>query len=238
MKILFIFLSAALVGCGGNSTSPSSGNSNSPPGGTTSDTYDIDTKGIPRFVATDYIESAKIQQITKFRSGEGHSYSDDFETCRSMKHYFLPKSTVDWGTIKIFSPVRGTVSNVVMEFAGAQVAIQSADYSAFRFIIFHINLTNPLKIGDPVSAGQQLGTHIGSQTMSDMAVGVNTPKGYALVSYFALMTDPVFQTYQARGVASREAMVISRAARDADPLGCSGETFATIGTINNWQILN
>lgn len=229
-RFFFLFLSVALVGCGGGSTSPS--------GGVSSDTYDVDAKGIPRFVGTDYIESAKIQQISKFRSGEGHDYSDDFETCRSMKHYFQPKGSVDWGSVRIFSPVNGTVADVIQEWAGAQVAIKSEEYPAFRFIIFHINLTNPLKVGDVVSAGQQLGTHIGSQTMSDIAVGVNTPKGYALVSYFATIMDSVFQPYQARGVSSRETMVISKAARDASSLACSGETFANIGILENWLILN
>ncbi|GAI87611.1 unnamed protein product [marine sediment metagenome] len=49
-----------------------------------------------------------------FRSGIGHDYSNDFESCRSMNHYFNPKfnGSVDWSTVQIFSPVSGTVSKI------------------------------------------------------------------------------------------------------------------------------
>ena len=42
---------------------------------------------IPQFVTHDYIDLDKITYITKFRSGSGHDYSDDYESCRNMKHY-------------------------------------------------------------------------------------------------------------------------------------------------------
>ena len=48
--------------------------------------YDIAANGVPRFVSADFTELAKIEQISKFRSGFGHSYTDGFENCRSMKH--------------------------------------------------------------------------------------------------------------------------------------------------------
>ena len=202
------------------------------------DPYDVDGHGIPKFVGIDYIELSQIYRISKFRSSEGHNYSDEFESCRSMKHYFNPKGGVDWGSIKVFAPVSGTVSRMFVEWAGTQVQIRSSKYPAFFFIIFHINLANPLTVGDTVRAGQQLGTHIGSQTMSDIAVGVNTPGGWKLVSYFDTMTDSLFQSYKARGVSARSDLIISKAARDADSLSCNGETFTTSGTIGNWVNLN
>lgn len=203
------------------------------------DTYDVDKNGIPKFAGVDYIELGKIYRISKFRSGIGHDYSDNFESCRSMKHYFDPKSDVDWSTIKIFSPVKGTVSKIHQEWAGGtQVKIKSEEYPAFYFIIFHVNLTNPLNVGYVITAGQQLGTHIGSQTWSDIAVDVNTPSGWKLVSYFDVMSDSVFQGYQARGLSSRSDSIISREERDADPLTCSGETFTNSGTLENWVTLN
>lgn len=225
IRFLFIFLTV-LAGCKKDTPTDDQGN------------YDVDAKGIPKFVSTDYIESAKIESITKFRSGEGHDYSDDFESCRSMKHYFKPKSNVDWASIKIFSPVKGTVVRIDEEWAGTQIRIKSEQYPAFYFIIFHISLTNPLKVGDAVSEGQQLGTHIGSQTQSDIAVGVSTPNGWKLISYFDVMTDQLFQVYEARGIGSRSDLIITKEARDADPLLCSGETFGTTGTLENWVNLN
>lgn len=70
--------------------------------------------------------------------------------------------------------------------------------------------------------------------MSDIAIRIETPAGARLVSYFDAMTDDVFQSYQARGVPSRSAMVIGRAERDASPLTCAGEAFTSAGLLENW----
>ena len=113
-------------------------------------TYDIDTNGIPKFVTFNYIDLSDIDRLSTFRSGVGHNYSDDFETCRSMKHYYMPKSGVDWSTVDIYSPVNGTVENVVAEWAGYQVHIRSQDYPAFVFILFHVSLSSVPSPGDSV----------------------------------------------------------------------------------------
>ena len=201
--------------------------------------YDVDKLGIPKFVAVDYIELSKITKISRFRSGIGHDYSDDFEDCRSMKHYFVPYADSDWSSVKIFSPVSGKIEKIFEEWAGTQLWIVPDDYPAFKFIIFHINLSTPLAKGDVVSAGQQLGTHISAETSSDIAVGINTPDGWKLVSYFDVMTDALFEKYQARGVNTRNAAIISKEERDADPLVCSeeGGVFIGEGNIENWVYL-
>jgi hypothetical protein len=155
-----------------------------------------------------------------------------------MKHYFEPKDTVNWATVKIWSPVKGTVFKMYQEWAGTQVQIKSDANPAFYFIIFHVTLSESLNVGDKVSAGQLLGTHFGSATMSDIAVGVSTPKGWQLVSYFDVMTDSVFHGYQLRGLGSRSDAIISKSARDSDTLRCSGDTFLNTGTLENWVTLN
>ena len=109
-----------------------------------------DPLDLPEFVDVNYIELDKIHRISKFRSGEGHDYSDDFESCRSMKHYFQPDSSVDWSLIKIYSPVSGVIVRLYEEWAGTQLQIQSSKYPDFTFIIFHVNLSNPLNEGDVV----------------------------------------------------------------------------------------
>jgi hypothetical protein len=91
-----------------------------------------------------------------------------------------------------------------------------------------------LRVGDTVNAGQLLGTHYGSNTDADVAVGVNSTEGYRLVSWFEVINDGVFDEFRAAGIGSRDDMIISRAARDADPLSCNGETFTTLGTIPSW----
>jgi hypothetical protein len=202
------------------------------------DTYDIDALGIPRFVTVQYITLTKIWRISRFRSGIGHDYSDDFEDCRSMKHYFQPRTGIDWSRIQITAPVDGTVQDLTEEWAGTRITIQSQQYPAFYFTIFHINLREGLLVGDQVQAGENLGFHIGSQTWSDVAVRVDTPGGSKLVSYFSTMTDQLFQKYRALGQVSPNRFIISREARDNDPLNCSGDEFENQGNINNWVILN
>lgn len=232
--VLFtILLVVVLISCGGGGGQG---------GGTNwygADTYDVNTNGIPKFVSVDYIELSKIQMISKFRSSAGHDYSDDFETCRTMKHYYWPFGGSPWTEINIYSPINGTISKNFQEWAGAQIWIKSNDYPAFYIIIPHLNLSNPLNEGDMVIAGQLLGNHIGDQTMSDIMVGVNTPSGWKLLSYFDVITDFLFQSYQTRGVSSREMMIISKDARDADPLTCvRWGGYTNSGNIGNWISLN
>jgi len=191
---------------------------------------------LPQFVTVNYIDLTKIAAISRFRSGAGHDYSDDFEKRRSMKHYFTPKANVVWSEVQIVSPVDGTVCGMTPEglpHSGIQLCINSSRFPAFHFVIFHVNPVENLKVGAAVTAGQPLGHHIGSVTTSDIAVRVNTPAGSRLVSYFALMTDELFQTYQRRGIANRDALIITREARDADPLACVGGKFESGGNIPN-----
>jgi hypothetical protein len=203
------------------------------------DTWDIDKNGVPNFVTTDYIESAKIGRVSKYRSSIGHDYSDSLEHCRSMKHYFEPLGAINWATVNIFSPVRGIVTRTLWEWAGLQIEIQSKEYPAFRFIIFHLNTPVARTVGDTLQAGQPLGTHIGSQTMSDIAVIVNDPaRRGRLVSYFEVMTDSLFRTYISRGVGARADMIIPKEVRDANPLTCVADSFVTTDTLANWVVLN
>lgn len=183
--------------------------------------YDLERLGVPRFVDVNYIDLAKVSRLSKFRSGIGHDYSDNVERCRSMKHYFMfPDAST-----AIVSPVRGTVTRTFPEWAGWQVQITAADQPQFTFVLFHVALSRALAEGEPVAAGQPLGTHVGTQTASDIAVRVDSTQGFRLVSYFETLTDAAFAAYQARGIASRDMLVTPRADRDASPLQCSGEQF-------------
>ena len=212
---------------------------------------EVDSRGVPRFVRTDYIDLSRIGMITRFRSGIGHDYSDDFESCRTMKHYYLPSGgnpgvshTPPWSEIPIHSPVSGTIAKSYEEWAGSQVWIRSREFPTIYIIIPHVGLASPLGVGDTVREGQLLGRHIGDQTMSDIMVGMGTPReaniplSWRLLSYFDVMTDALLQTYKARGVVSREAMQITRSERDADPLTCVGEEYANGGHLENWVILS
>ena len=206
--------------------------------------YDIDKMGIPKFVSTNYIDLTKIQSISKFRSSEGHDYSDGAEKCRTMKHYFWPEGgdpgqvhVPSWSTISVYAPVEGSVDRLDEEWAGTQIWIRSRQYPDFFFIIFHVQRKDSLKVGDPIAVGQFVGSHIGDQTMSDIAVGVSTPGGWRLISWFDVLTDSLFHQYQSRGIASREALQISKSERDANPLTCNGETYINGGSLEGWVVL-
>jgi hypothetical protein len=194
----------------------------------------VDRDGVPRFITHNYIDLGYIREISRFRSGEGHSYADSRETCRSMKHYFKTPTGPVARTIPIYSPVSGVVVRTITEWAGVQIHIAPDDYPAFVVILFHVNATASIADGTRFAGGQQIGTHVGDETMSDVAVSVNDVSGYRLVSWFDAITDPVFEFYRARGLQARSDAIITRAERDQQPLTCSGEAFANKGTLPNW----
>lgn len=209
---------------------------NNPP---TEATYDIVANGIPKFVETHFTILDSVTQVSKFRSGLGHDYSDEFEECRSMKHYY----PVPMGT-NIYAPISGTVNFVLQESQGYKIQINSSDQPAFYFELFHLNLANPVEVGDAVTEGQLMGTHISNQTMTDIGVFVKVPSSNAepdvrLISYFDVMTDNLFQSYVNRGVLHRDSCIISQFDRDLDPLDCNTNwpAFTGAGNIPNWVSL-
>jgi hypothetical protein len=199
--------------------------------------FDTEARRIPQIVEADYIELQKVAAISKFRSAVGHDYSDDFETCRSMKHYFRPREGSDWAAVQIYSPVNGIVFRTEEEWAGTKIEIRADRCPAFMITIFHVRLLKPIHPGEALTAGQVLGFHVGKQTFSDIAVSVNTPKGRKLVSYLEVMAEAVFNKYRARGLRAREDVIIPKAARDADPLICQEGKFKDPAHEQDWVSL-
>ena len=192
---------------------------------------------LPPVLEANYIDLTQIGSISKFRSAEGHDYSDAFESCRNMKHYFKPKSDADWASIKIFSPVTGLVMHTEEEWAGTKIDLRPDLHPAFLITIFHVRLGLPLHSGDKVASGQQLGFHFGKETCSDIAVSVSTANGRKLISYFEVMRDSVFDEYRKCGVVSRDSVIISKETRDSDSLTCRDGKFTTRGHLPGWFTL-
>jgi hypothetical protein len=213
-----------------------------PPPGPTTPYWDVAAQGVPRLTTHNYIDLARIREISRFRSGVGHDYWDDFERCRSMKHYFMTPQDSSAADVGIYAPFDGDVTRMHQEWAtadgGMQIEITSTANPAFAAIVFHVNPSAGIAVGTRVSGGQRLGTHIGPQTMSDITIAVSEKAGRRLVSWFETMSDGVFAIYQARGMTSRGQAVITQAERDASPLSCSGEAFASPGALPNWVSLN
>jgi hypothetical protein len=220
---------------GGTATiTASSGGASRTAGVTVRDVYDVDARGVPMLITSHYLDLAAIDRISLFRSAIGHDYSDAVERCRSMKHYFMPRATVDWSTLMVSSPAEGTVVDIRPETFGSQVQIRTTALSAATIVIFHVVPDGGIAAGTRLTAGQRIGRHFGSQTMSDIAIRIETPGGARLVSYVEAMNGATFAAYQARGAAARAALVISRAERDANPLACNGDQFAGTGPLTNW----
>lgn len=215
--------------------------------------YDIDSEGIPSLLMHDFTEVEKVEKVSRFRSGFGHSFTDGTESCRSMKHYYTPfESYRENNTIEIYSPVNGLILSVSSDGHGAstglsnkQVQIKPEDQPAFVFTLFHCDLISPaISTGTKVREGDLLGharlyyedleEHA---TSFDIALWVNTPSGMRLVSCFDAMGEEVFGEYLARGAADRQDFIISKEARDADLLQCNGDTFLSGGNLDNWVVL-
>jgi hypothetical protein len=202
------------------------------------------------FVEHDFVDLAKIEEVSLFRSSAGHSYVDACESCRSMKHYYAPSAPyLGNGLVEVYSPVHGTVVSITAEGHGAsvggenkQIRIRSTLHPEYQFILFHVDLlANPIEPGDVVSAGQQVGTgRLAYPDLMEIAhdidigVRIHTLFGSRNVSFFDTMTDALFSTYVARGATARSDFVLTKEARDADPLTCTDEEFTSTGSLPAW----
>jgi len=197
-----------------------------------------------RFIQADFIELDRIAQISKFRSGSGHDFSQGTgETCRSMKHYFnvphteeserlgrqnnfLPPAPDGKTDIKIYSPVDGKIVRIEEEqTTGEQIYIEPTNASQYTLRLFHIYKLDGIKKGLKVTAGQQIGV-IGQYQNTDIAIEKREGFNPYFVSYFEVMPDSIFAKYQAYGIKDRSELIFSKEYRDSHSLQCNGEQFA------------
>lgn len=194
----------------------------------------VDEKNPPKLVQADWIDLSKITQISKFRSDAGHDYSDGNETCRSMKHYFIPFNqegdinklavpTPEEPAITIYAPADGEIVDISTERTpvGRQVHLRPDGHPEIVFRLFHIYLVDGVNVGSKVKAGQQIGK-IGAHQGTDIAVEARTIGKVIDLSYFDLMPDSIFAKYQARGIKDRSELTVSKEYRDAHPMKCLG----------------
>jgi hypothetical protein len=170
-----------------------------------------------------------------------------------MKHYFAPFDQFKVnGVIPMRSPVDGTVITVMDEGHGAsppglnkQVRIRSSLHPEYVFVLFHVDLASAaivpgatLAAGDLVGHARMVYDDLG-EVAHDFDVGVRvwTPYGTRYVSWVETLTDALFASYAARGPTARSDLVLTEAARDADPLTCTGQTFTSAGTLPAWFVL-
>tara|TARA_B100001123_G_C15307402_1_gene1023158 strand:- start:516 stop:2684 length:2169 start_codon:yes stop_codon:yes gene_type:complete len=83
---------------------------------------------LPQFVTASHIDVSKIATVSKFRSSAGHDFSDSFESCCSMKHYFRP---TDYYETRFTQPIYSAVDGIVLyvsEESGGEANAWKEDY--------------------------------------------------------------------------------------------------------------
>lgn len=205
---------------------------------------DIDPNNPPKFIEADFIDLSKVTTVSKFRSNQGHDFSDSYETCRSMKHYYgsqPPKEIMEAfskngkdakvtmfqkepdpvSSIDIYSPVNGKIISMSEETTpiGKQIHIVPDNAPGFVVRLFHVFPDENIKALSKVKAGQHIGL-IHRYQSTDISVQYQYLNKLRFVSYFSVMTDEVLAKYIARGAISRDDFIVSKDYRDSHPLQC------------------
>lgn len=80
---------------------------------------------LPYFITASHMDLADIAFVSKFRSTAGHDFSDSFETCCSMKHYF---HNIDHYATRFTQPIYSMVDGVVFYLQEHQTGPYGAAY--------------------------------------------------------------------------------------------------------------
>jgi len=217
-----------------------------------------------QFIQHDFVDLKQIGSISKFRSGVGHDFSNGGETCRSMKHYFtpaftdadmqnlsnqpqtqgkqLPPAPTPDTAVAIYAPVDGKITGMKSEHfpVGQQIFITPDKAKGYSIRIFHVYPVDGIKSGSHVTAGQHIGD-VSRLASTDISIQAGQING-RYVSYFDVMPDSVFASYQALGIKDRSELIFTKEYRDANPFTCNGEQFTQqreggdqAVTINGWK---
>lgn len=157
-------------------------------------------------ITTNYLSLSSIESVSKFRSGAGHDFVDEFEACRSMKHYYNFDGGLSFAaraSEPYYSPVDGEITAISVEGTGTTVHLRPSSAPYLYVEIFHVDLDPALEVGSMVNSGDQIGTHFSYGAdggNSDIAVWVRRPDGYRLISQFEIMSAGVLSEFTARGV--------------------------------------
>jgi hypothetical protein len=194
---------------------------------------DIASGELPRFVTHTLVDPAEPTHISHFRSGYGHSYTNDFETCRTMKHYLSDAGGSDGKRELQYAPTDGIVTqldgdDVAEDADDYRVVISPAGHPAFTLELFHVDPAEKIVEGYELTAGEEIGRFASDgMTVGEPAVNVQTPTGRTLVSFYEVMGDEAFSAYQDRGVQSRDDLIYSEAYRDDHPIQCEQDGHGT-----------
>ena len=98
------------------------------PGGLAADLKTWASTALSQFITASHIDVSDVASVSRFRSAAGHDFSDSFETCCSMKHYF---NLVDFYGTRFTQPIYSAVDGFVfylVEPSGPEADAWKADY--------------------------------------------------------------------------------------------------------------
>ena len=204
------------------------------------------TANSDNIITANIVDPSALKGISKFRSCCGHDYSAGGESNRSMKHYFYPKSSypISNTALPLYAPFDGEIVGITREehqipcfndTQGYSVKILPYARSDIQVRIFHVNATVDK---GPVSSGDQIGFADmrscdgpgGSATLASFDAAMEA--GGTKFSLFPMLDDNSFAAWSARGLASREAAVISKEDRDANQCADYQQNSCNADTIN------
>lgn len=172
-----------------------------------------------------------------------------------MKHYFLPTlvegrtddtskkpTTIDPASnLPITAPFDGEVTAIESEqnSLGKQIYLRPAGYESYTVRLFHVYPLDTLTAGSKITAGERIGSVLPWQ-QTDIAVQVMTLGGPQFISYFDVLADSAAAAYNDRSADVPEDFIISRQARDQNPLSCTGEEFTNKETMtgDHWYFFS
>jgi hypothetical protein len=141
------------------------------------------------------------------------------------EHQGIPQPPDGVTDLPIYAPAAGIVAGIAEEHTpiGKQITFLP-DGVQFKVRLFHVWPREGLRVGQHLASGEQMGV-IGAHQGTDIAVQIGQmPWNEEFVSYFDVMPADIFAAYQARGLASRSDVVLTKEYRDAHPLQCDGAT--------------
>lgn len=114
-------------------------------------------------------------------------------------------------------------------FQGYQIRIVPRARPDVHVVLFHVN---PTRGPGAVDSGERIGYADLRTCDGYSSFDVAIESGGELYSYFEWLKEGAFDAWPPRGLPSREAAIISKEARDADPCDFSVQTQCIAETIN------
>jgi len=194
----------------------------------------VSEQNLPKLIKANVVDPSLVTQISKFRSGAGHSNPGWPETCRSMKHYvtvYDPNKKVQQNfdrsqtpapdyAIEVFSPVDGKLSKSPTGEGDDQLNITVDSAPGFSIRLEHVHLDSALGTTNiKVTAGEKIATVWNTQNF-DVSVYYHYFRGDELFSYFEVLPDSLFAAWQKAGATDVSEFIFTREYRDAHPLVC------------------